>query len=95
MASDNFMIIQRLRHSDQIAQALTFLSQDVECNLYQIDILQNAWRNPFAFLSCVGVFQHDELTAVVVTSDRPIKGHKAGMCVPYGDPEACFLLGKY
>ena len=83
----------QLSNSNHFREALLLLSEDEQCNLYQIDILENfisdhryEWR---------AVYKDGSMMAVSLSSNRPFPGFPSGLCVPYGDREACFILGEW
>jgi len=87
------MIKTLLRNSDQFAQLLTLLEGAEECNLYQLDILENSAQTFVHEWS--GVFDEGRLVAASLSSNRPFPGIPSGLCVPYGDPKACQILGEW
>jgi len=87
------MIKTILRNPDQFLQIKTVLEKDVECNLYPLDILENSQQ---AFVhEWSGVYHQEQLIAVNLSSNRPFPGMPSGLCVPYGDPRGCQLLGEW
>jgi GNAT superfamily N-acetyltransferase len=87
------MIKTILRTPNQQRSALRFLSQDLECNLYQIELLNSGARVLTHEWSAV--YQGEEMVAVSISSNRPFPGLPSGLCVPYGDPEGCHILGVW
>ena len=87
------MKVRQLGPNDTHA-ALRLLNSDSATNLYQIDILL---RNPlpsFSLYEWRGVFVDQTLVAISLSAARLKPRSPSSLCVPYGDPDACRLLGE-
>ena len=71
------------------------LMTDMETNLYQIDILYRSTPNVEGLEEWKGVYRSGKLIAVSLAVGRLEEGEPSSLCVPFGDIEACRLLGEF
>lgn len=83
----------RLSNSDHFHDAFQLLYEEPVCNLYQLDLLKS--RIHMQQLEWTAVYQNTKMIAVCVSSNRFFPGFPARMSVPYGDSQACTLLGQW
>ena len=80
---------------NQYSAAFDFLMQDTACNLYQIDLLQRIRQNPFALQEWKAIWDGNSICGLSLSTGRLKNGAPSGLCVSYGEEDACRILGEW
>ena len=85
------MIVRSLdnRHA---AQIYNLLLQDVDANLFLLDILMRRGLRGWGSERWSGVFDGNKLLSIAVSFGRKSKGSRSRLFLGVGDPSACELL---